>query len=105
MTRSVHKERQRTERIGWLRAAVLGSNDGILPTASSIVEIWNFAIHAVPKPVSKMSPKRGEIRSTGVDARDTPDVDVINYRDSSALLQKSRATMNLEKPLNRFRSP
>jgi vacuolar iron transporter family protein len=25
-----HKERNRTERIGWLRAAVLGANDGIV---------------------------------------------------------------------------
>ena len=30
-----HRERHRTEHIGWLRAAVLGANDGILSTASS----------------------------------------------------------------------
>ena len=28
------KERHRTGRIGWLRAAVLGANDGILSTSS-----------------------------------------------------------------------
>src|SRR5690349_20980233 len=31
-----HRERHRTERIGWLRAAVLGANDGIVSTASLI---------------------------------------------------------------------
>jgi VIT1/CCC1 family predicted Fe2+/Mn2+ transporter len=31
-----HKERNRTERIGWLRAAVLGANDGIVSTASLV---------------------------------------------------------------------
>jgi len=32
--RSLHVEGHRTERIGWLRAAVLGANDGIVSTAS-----------------------------------------------------------------------
>src|SRR3989304_415100 len=32
-----HKERHRAERIGWLRAAVLGANDGIVSTASLVV--------------------------------------------------------------------
>ena len=34
-----HKERHRTERIGWLRAAVLGANDGILSTASLVLGV------------------------------------------------------------------
>ena len=34
-----HLERHRTERIGWLRAAVLGANDGIVTTASVIVGV------------------------------------------------------------------
>ena len=34
-----HRELHRTERIGWLRAAVLGANDGIVSTASLIVGI------------------------------------------------------------------
>jgi len=34
-----HAERHRTERIGWLRAAVLGANDGIVSTASLIVGV------------------------------------------------------------------
>ncbi|WP_133699310.1 VIT1/CCC1 transporter family protein [Roseateles toxinivorans] len=34
-----HIERHRTERIGWLRAAVLGANDGIVSTASLVVGV------------------------------------------------------------------
>jgi VIT1/CCC1 family predicted Fe2+/Mn2+ transporter len=34
-----HKERHRSERIGWLRAAVLGANDGIVSTASLILGV------------------------------------------------------------------
>jgi VIT1/CCC1 family predicted Fe2+/Mn2+ transporter len=34
-----HKERHRTERIGWLRAAVLGANDGIVSTASLVLGV------------------------------------------------------------------
>jgi len=34
-----HVETHRTERIGWLRAAVLGANDGIVSTASLVVGI------------------------------------------------------------------
>lgn len=35
----LHRERHRTERIGWLRAAVLGANDGIVSTASLVVGV------------------------------------------------------------------
>jgi VIT1/CCC1 family predicted Fe2+/Mn2+ transporter len=34
-----HLERHRKERIGWLRAAVLGANDGIVSTASLVVGV------------------------------------------------------------------
>lgn len=34
-----HRERHRTQRIGWLRAAVLGANDGIVSTASLIMGV------------------------------------------------------------------
>ena len=34
-----HFEKHRTERIGWLRAAVLGANDGIVSTASLVVGV------------------------------------------------------------------
>jgi vacuolar iron transporter family protein len=49
-----HKERHRTDRIGWLRAAVLGANDGIVSTASLIVG------------VSAASSSEGEILVAGV---------------------------------------
>jgi len=39
-----HIERHRTDRIGWLRAAVLGANDGIVSTASLVVGV--AAAHA-----------------------------------------------------------
>ena len=35
----VHRERHRTQHIGWLRAAVLGANDGIVSTASLLVGV------------------------------------------------------------------
>ena len=34
-----HTERHRTKRIGWLRAAVMGANDGIVSTASLVVGV------------------------------------------------------------------
>ncbi len=34
-----HLERHRTERIGWLRASVLGANDGIVSTASLVLGV------------------------------------------------------------------
>ena len=39
MTRTTHKEIHRADRIGWLRAAVLGANDGIVSTASIVVGV------------------------------------------------------------------
>ncbi len=39
-----HQERHRTERVGWLRAVVLGANDGILSTASLVLGV--AAAHA-----------------------------------------------------------
>lgn len=53
--RGLHFERHRTDRIGWLRAAVLGANDGIVSTASLIVG------------VAASSAASGEIMVAGVD--------------------------------------
>jgi vacuolar iron transporter family protein len=36
---NLHRENHRVARIGWLRAAVLGANDGIISTASLIVGV------------------------------------------------------------------
>ena len=49
-----HSEWHRTDRIGWLRAAVLGANDGIVSTASLLVGV--AAAHAT----------RGEVLVAGV---------------------------------------
>ncbi len=35
----VHSEKHRLDRVGWLRAAVLGANDGIVSTASLVVGV------------------------------------------------------------------
>jgi VIT1/CCC1 family predicted Fe2+/Mn2+ transporter len=53
MVRS-HREQHRMERIGWLRAAVLGANDGIVSTASLVIGV--AAAHAT----------RGNILVSGV---------------------------------------
>lgn len=37
--RKRHREHHRTERIGWLRASVLGANDGIISTASLLLGV------------------------------------------------------------------
>jgi vacuolar iron transporter family protein len=39
MPRIRHRERHRTGHVGWLRAAVLGANDGILSTASLVLGV------------------------------------------------------------------
>jgi vacuolar iron transporter family protein len=39
MPRATHLERHYTQRIGWLRAAVLGANDGIVSTAALVVGV------------------------------------------------------------------
>jgi len=49
-----HRERHRSQRIGWLRAAVLGANDGIVSTASLLVGV--AAAHAA----------RGDVLVAGV---------------------------------------
>ena len=35
----MHIERHRSDRIGWLRAAVLGANDGLISTSSLVVGV------------------------------------------------------------------
>ena len=39
-----HGERHRSERVGWLRAAVLGANDGIVSTSSLVVGVAAAAV-------------------------------------------------------------
>ena len=47
--RTRNKERHRTARVGWLRAAVLGANDGILSTSSLVLGV--AAAHATHRNV------------------------------------------------------
>jgi len=49
-----HVERHYAERIGWLRAAVMGANDGIVSTASLVVG------------VAAASAKRGDVLTAGI---------------------------------------
>ena len=49
-----HNEAHRSHRVGWLRAAVLGANDGIVSTASLVIGV--AAAHAA----------RGDILLAGV---------------------------------------
>ncbi len=49
VTRRLHPERHMVSRVGWLRAAVLGANDGIVSTASLIVGV--AAAAASPKDI------------------------------------------------------
>ena len=48
MVRANHPESHRTRRIGWLRASVLGANDGIVSTASLVVGVagWGLTVAA-----------------------------------------------------------
>ncbi|HEX6023223.1 MAG TPA: VIT family protein, partial [Solirubrobacter sp.] len=52
--RRLHRETHLIDRIGWLRAAVLGANDGLISTASLIVG------------VAAASPSRNEVLVAGV---------------------------------------
>ena len=44
----VHVERHRTEHIGWLRASVLGANDGLISTSSLVVGVASAATERGP---------------------------------------------------------
>lgn len=47
IARARHRESHRSDRVGWLRAAVLGANDGIVSTASLLVGVASaHASHA-----------------------------------------------------------
>ena len=54
--RPFHTETHVVHRIGWLRAAILGANDGIVSTASLIVGVASAA--AQLKSVSTVPAKR-----------------------------------------------
>lgn len=91
-----HKEQHRTERIGWLRAAVLGANDGIVSTASLVVGVAaadathaNIMVAGVAGLVAgAMSMAAGEYVSVSSQA-DTEDADLGRERKELATDGKS----------------
>jgi VIT1/CCC1 family predicted Fe2+/Mn2+ transporter len=46
MKRAAHAERHKSSRTGWLRAGVLGANDGIISVSSLMVGVASSATHA-----------------------------------------------------------
>lgn len=86
-----HAERHRTHRIGWLRAAVLGANDGIVSTASLVLGVaaagassHNIAIAGVAGLVAgAMSMAAGEYVSVSSQA-DTERADLDRERKELA---------------------
>ncbi len=88
---SLHIESHRTERIGWLRAAVLGANDGIVSTASLVVGV--AAAHAASNDIliagvaglvaGAMSMAAGEYVSVSSQA-DTEQADIARERTELA---------------------
>ena len=91
-----HKERHRSERIGWLRAAVLGANDGIVSTASLILGIAaaganksDIIIAGIAGLVAgSMSMAAGEYVSVSSQA-DTEEADLARERQELATDDKS----------------
>lgn len=86
-----HPERHRFDRIGWLRAAVLGANDGIVSTASLIVGVAaaetsrsNVLVAGVAGLVAgAMSMSAGEYVSVSSQA-DTENADLARERNELA---------------------
>ena len=86
-----HLERHRTSRIGWLRAAVLGANDGIVSTSSLVLGV--AASGAAPKSIliagvaglvaGAMSMAAGEYVSVSSQA-DTENADLARERQELA---------------------
>jgi VIT1/CCC1 family predicted Fe2+/Mn2+ transporter len=91
-----HEERHRSERIGWLRAAVLGANDGIVSTASLVVGV---AAAGIPRSqvmvagiaglvAGAMSMAAGEYVSVSSQS-DTEEADLARERQELATEDKS----------------
>jgi VIT1/CCC1 family predicted Fe2+/Mn2+ transporter len=91
-----HKERHRSDRIGWLRAAVLGANDGIVSTASLVLGVaaagatrQNVLIAGIAGLVAgAMSMAAGEYVSVSSQA-DTEEADLSRERRELATEDKS----------------
>src|SRR5512133_4234620 len=94
-----HSELHRTDRIGWLRAAVLGANDGIVSTASLVVGIaaadagrQSILLAGVAGLVSgALSMAAGEYVSVSSQA-DTEQADLARERDELATQRPAEET-------------
>jgi VIT1/CCC1 family predicted Fe2+/Mn2+ transporter len=80
-----HRERHRSQRIGWLRAAVLGANDGIVSTASLLVGV--AAAHAA----------RGDVLVAGVAGRGAMSMAAGEYVSVSSQSDTERADLDRER--------
>ena len=108
--RTTHAERHRTDRIGWLRAAVLGANDGIVSTASLVLGVaaagasqHNILVTGVAGLVAgAMSMAAGEYVSVHSQA-DTEQADLsreqLELRTSPASEQRELATIYVARGL------
>src|SRR5688572_26636472 len=96
---TMHHERHRTERIGWLRAAVLGANDGLISTSSLVVGVASadpdrstVLLAAVAGLVGgALSMGAGEYVSVGSQA-DTESADLARERKELATSPESERT-------------
>ena len=87
MTAPLHGEPHRTHRVGWLRAAVLGANDGLISTSSLIVG------------VAAASATRGAVLTAAVAglAAGTMSMAAGEYVSVGSQLDTERADLELEK--------
>ena len=61
-----NSELHNTHRVGWLRAAVLGANDGIVSTASLVLGVAAEIRRQGMVKINEMTPANGEtVRSRG----------------------------------------
>ena len=91
-----HREFHRTEKIGWLRAAVLGANDGLISTSSLVVGVAAAASTRQPIVIAALaglvagalSMAAGEYVSVSSQA-DTEDADLVREKRELAELPES----------------
>ena len=66
------RERHRSGRIGWLRAAVLGANDGIVSTASLVLGVATTASNRQEILVAGIAAAAGREEDGGVSSGSLP---------------------------------
>jgi len=89
----VHIERHRTEHIGWLRASVLGANDGLISTSSLVVGVAAAQVERAPVLLAAiaglvagaLSMAAGEYVSVSSQS-DTENADLARERDELATM-------------------